>query len=54
MEGASRETIEMTVERMHFAGGKQNNESTVPTTPSNPINTPQGFEPAVGDENLPF
>ena len=53
-EGNNRETTEMTVERTHFAGGKQNNESTVPTTPSNSVKTPEGFAPAIGDEQLPF
>ena len=53
-EGVSREIIEMTVERMHFAGGKQTSEASVPSTPSNPVKTPEGFAPAIGDENLPF
>ena len=52
-EGVERETIELTVEKIHFAGKKQN-ESTVPTT-SKPASTPQGFAPiGVDDDNLPF
>ena len=54
-ESNNRETTEMTVERMHFAGGKQTgNEASGPAAPSKPTNAPQGFAPAVGDENLPF
>lgn len=53
-EGNSRETIEMTVERMHFAGGKQTGDASAPNTTSKPVNAPQGFAPAVGDEKLPF
>lgn len=53
-EGNNRETTEMTVERMHFAGGKQTSEASVPSTPSNPVKTPDGFAPAIGDEKLPF
>lgn len=53
-EGNNRETIEMTVERTHFAGSKQTGETSVSAAPSKSVNAPQGFAPAVGDEILPF
>ena len=50
-EGESRETTEMTVEKIHFAGGRQT-DASVPNQ-SKSVNNPSGFVP-VDDENLPF
>lgn len=53
-EGNNRESIELTVERMHFAGSKQSEATTeAPEPTGNPIKTPDGFAPA-DDDVLPF
>lgn len=55
-EGNNRETIELTVERMHFAGSRQTSDATTeaPEPTGNPIKTPDGFAPASEDDALPF
>lgn len=51
----NRETIELTVERMHFAGSRQTSDAPQEAPkPTEPIKTPEGFEPASDDEPLPF
>lgn len=55
-EGNNRESIELTVERMHFAGSKQATTDATTEAPEptgNPIKTPDGFAPA-DDDVLPF
>lgn len=55
-DGNNRESIELTVERMHFAGSKQtdNAPQDAPEPTGNPIKPPAGFSPAVDDDQLPF
>lgn len=51
--GNNRESIELTVERMHFAGSKTDS-APMPEPTGNPIKTPDGFAPASEDDALPF
>lgn len=53
--GNNRESIELTVERMHFAGSKQTDSTPqdAPEPTGNPTKAPEGFAPADDDE-LPF
>jgi single-strand DNA-binding protein len=54
-DGNNRESIELTVERMHFAGSKTDSApQDAPEPTGNPTNAPAGFAPAVDDDQLPF
>lgn len=50
-EGNNRENIELTVERMHFAGNRQTGETTEQSNDN--VKAPEGFAPA-DDDILPF
>ena len=49
-EGKDRETIELTVEKIHFAGGRQ----TDGATPAESKKSSNGFTEVVDDDQLPF
>ena len=55
-EGNNRESIELTVERTHFAGSKPTGDAQqeAPEPTGNPIKAPEGFAPADIDDVLPF
>ena len=52
-EGNNRESIELTVEKMHFAGSRQTGDAQQEAPVGNPIKAPDGFAPA-DDDILPF
>ena len=49
-EGKNRETIELTIEKIHFAGSKKDNSEVQGKV----VSTPVGFEAAEDDVRLPF
>ena len=53
-DGNNRESIELTVEKMHFAGSKTDSApQDAPEPTGAPMKPPAGFT-AVDDDNLPF
>ena len=52
--GQKRFATDIVADEVRFAESKKTSESSVPSTPSNSVKTPEGFAPAVSDENMPF